>query len=324
MKNRFDINKLLTRCCHVLITTSIASIILSQPTSIHVQLNEKQLLLPLLYIFSTILSLVLYFTVAFMDPGFVKKEDIDIEELRYVPSRQPIQKEDDDVSSVDELYPDEGETVALCKSNSYMSASNNKVVEDGEDMENCFNLKPDERCGLCALKKPMRAKHCRECKRCVRKFDHHCPWITNCVGERNHRWFYVFLVFEIFLVAWSFLISITGYVMPGDRRMWMRENLWLILADALLVIFGFVVVALFCVHTYMLLSNNTTWESVSRHRISYLKNVNNNPFNLGCCKNAYYFLCYFKPKDWTIVYSKSQKKSSDNSNQGHSHQIDDL
>ena len=119
-------------------------------------------------------------------------------------------------------------------------------------------------------------------------------------------------------------MSITGYVMPEDRDMWMKENLWLILADVLLVIFGFVVIALFCIHTYMLLSNNTTWESVSRHRISYLKNVENNPFNLGCCKNAYYFLCYFQPYDWTVVYSKSQHKSSAKSDQGHSLNIDDL
>jgi len=318
------LNKFLTRCCHVLITTSISSIVLSQPTSLHILLKENNLLQPLLYIFSSAISLILYFTVALMDPGFVKKEDIDVEELRYVPST-PAKKNVDVASSSDELSVEEDETVALCKSNSYMPVNTNQEAEKSEDIENCFNLKPEERCGLCGLKKPMRAKHCRECKRCVRKFDHHCPWITNCVGERNHRWFYIFLAFEIFLVVWSFLVSLTGYVMPEDRDMWMRENLWLILADVLLVIFGFVVIALFCIHTYMLLSNKTTWESVSQHRISYLKNLNNNPFNLGCCKNAYYFLCYFKPYDWTVVYSKSQHKSSANSSdQGHSHNIDDL
>ncbi|CAI9613574.1 unnamed protein product, partial [Staurois parvus] len=43
------------------------------------------------------------------------------------------------------------------------------------------------RCGYCLLKQPMRARHCKSCNRCVRRYDHHCPWIENCVGEKNHR-----------------------------------------------------------------------------------------------------------------------------------------
>ena len=43
------------------------------------------------------------------------------------------------------------------------------------------------------LQKPIRAHHCLLCQECVMNMDHHCPWINNCVGFNNHRYFLLFI-----------------------------------------------------------------------------------------------------------------------------------
>ncbi|NXQ05375.1 ZDH15 Palmitoyltransferase, partial [Vidua macroura] len=52
-------------------------------------------------------------------------------------------------------------------------------------------------CDRCQLIKPDRCHHCSVCAMCVLKMDHHCPWVNNCIGFSNYKFFLLFLAYSL-------------------------------------------------------------------------------------------------------------------------------
>ncbi|MCQ2817265.1 MAG: hypothetical protein MJ252_08375 [archaeon] len=77
-------------------------------------------------------------------------------------------------------------------------------------------------CKKCKLwvnidKKP---NHCFECNICVEGYDHHCPWTGKCIGRRNLKSFYIFLISTLFIIV--FLII--GLTNANINRRKMKKN----------------------------------------------------------------------------------------------------
>ncbi|XP_036287932.1 palmitoyltransferase ZDHHC3 isoform X1 [Pipistrellus kuhlii] len=90
-----------------------------------------------------------------------------------------------------------------------------------------LQLKPGQvvyKCPKCCSIKPDRAHHCSVCKRCIRKMDHHCPWVNNCVGENNQKYFVLFTMY-IALISLHALIMVGFHFLHCFEEDWTRATL---------------------------------------------------------------------------------------------------
>lgn len=124
-------------------------------------------------------------------------------------------------------------------------------------------------CVRCETYRPPRAHHCRICKRCVRKMDHHCPWINNCVGERNQKYFLQFLVYVGILALYSIALVVMTWLQPcedcstdmADSQARLLHSVLLFLESAL---FGLFVVCIFFDQMQAILYDETAVEQVQQ------------------------------------------------------------
>ncbi len=74
------------------------------------------------------------------------------------------------------------------------------------------NIDLENFCFYCKVIKSMRTFHCQVCGKCVEKFDHHCVYINNCLGYRNHKYFFLFLLSMLLYIVISIATRVLDFV----------------------------------------------------------------------------------------------------------------
>ncbi|KOS13108.1 hypothetical protein Malapachy_16210 [Malassezia pachydermatis] len=150
-------------------------------------------------------------------------------------------------------------------------------------------------CYKCHAYKPPRAHHCRVCRRCVLRMDHHCPWIGNCVGYGTYLHFLKYttgvviaITFHLTMITlrvfdyWNFY-----HVMPRPSTM---EAVMIVLNYMLGIPTIALVTFLTLYHYYLLATNTTSIESWEKDRVA--RQIRRGqipftrfPFDVGCWPN---------------------------------------
>ncbi|QCE07920.1 probable protein S-acyltransferase 15 isoform X1 [Vigna unguiculata] len=158
------------------------------------------------------------------------------------------------------------------------------------DVEFSKDSEAPKKCDKCFVYKPPRTHHCRVCRRCILKMDHHCLWINNCVGYWNYKAFFVFVLYATISSIYATVIFISCvFQKDWDLIKGSSLKIFYVLYGTMMVGLTITLLTLFGWHVYLVLHNMTTIEYHEGNRAKWLAMKSGqsyrHPFNIGAYRN---------------------------------------
>ncbi|KRY30327.1 putative DHHC zinc finger domain protein [Trichinella spiralis] len=241
-----------------------------------------------LLICSSVISNFMMATI--IDPGIIPKVNMNVENInkQYDNARRKIRITDNNINN--KLYcwfiADEPDDQDDFRSPLYKTVDINGIS---------VRMKW---CVTCHIYRPPRCSHCSICNHCIENFDHHCPWVNNCIGRRNYRYFFFFLfsltlhmmaVFALCLMCTLKTSLEKCFILLFNSRMdsiLNKENICSIVVMGVCGLLFIPVVGLTGFHVVLVVRGRTTNEQVTgKFRNGF------NPFTKGCFRNLLTVLC---------------------------------
>ena len=138
------------------------------------------------------------------------------------------------------------------------------------------------------IHRPLRASHCRKCNNCIEKFDHHCFWIGSCIGKRNYKFYYFYIVSYVVLIVYIMGFSIKHLAIlskqVGGFLNAVKHSPTTVCSLMICFPCAIFVLLLFSYHTYIIAMALTTNEEINK--------INKDLFHRGSIwRNFLHTLC---------------------------------
>ena len=163
-------------------------------------------------------------------------------------------------------------------------------------------------CTTCHIVRDLRVFHCSTCGLCILRHDHHCPWLSTCVGLNNHQHF-IFLIL-INSVFFCFTLCFHTYMITKIY------DFDLGVIDIMFIIFSIVMNSIFFSFQVVLIYNHTIYICTGETTREKLKRLNKNksepfinPFRTSCRIQNFkeFFFCPMRYKEHVIYSDKASK-----------------